>query len=169
MFSVIFSQLVSRSRARSAARPVYHILWVRSFRGHTISRRGFNLFKPLRRHFPATPISLSRHDPATETPRLKRSTIDSTVSSWRRRRNGLSHPPPYRKFPNCVLHAGLKTPRPPGQDRGGLKMDHNTHPVFRKDNRQKIDAIKWRQPFQGKIAPEGAPSSERSTATFHWG
>jgi hypothetical protein len=29
------------------------MLWVRGFRDHTISRPGFNLFKPLRRHFPA--------------------------------------------------------------------------------------------------------------------
>src|SRR5271156_577819 len=32
------------------------MLWVRGFRDHTISRPGFNLFKPLRRHFPATPV-----------------------------------------------------------------------------------------------------------------
>jgi hypothetical protein len=36
--------------------PVYHILWVRGFRAPTISRPGFNLFKPLRRHFGATPF-----------------------------------------------------------------------------------------------------------------
>jgi hypothetical protein len=34
----------------------YQILWVRGFRDHTISRRGFNLFKPLRHHFPATQL-----------------------------------------------------------------------------------------------------------------
>ena len=46
--------------------PAYQILWVRGFRAHTISRRGFNLFKPLRRHFRATPFCrqvLSRRDP----------------------------------------------------------------------------------------------------------
>ena len=32
------------------------MLWVRGFRDHTISGRGFNLFKPLRRHFRATPF-----------------------------------------------------------------------------------------------------------------
>ena len=36
--------------------PVYHILWSRGFRDTTISGRGFNLFKPLRRHFEATPF-----------------------------------------------------------------------------------------------------------------
>ena len=36
--------------------PVYQILWVRGFRAHTIPGRGFNLFKPLRRHFRATPF-----------------------------------------------------------------------------------------------------------------
>jgi hypothetical protein len=35
--------------------PVYHILWLRGFRDHTISGPGFNLFKSLRRHFRATP------------------------------------------------------------------------------------------------------------------
>ena len=34
--------------------PMHQIMWLRGFRAHTISRRGFNLFKPLRRHFPAT-------------------------------------------------------------------------------------------------------------------
>src|SRR5271163_1997120 len=34
--------------------PAYQILWVRGFRAHTISGRGFNLFKSLRRHFRAT-------------------------------------------------------------------------------------------------------------------
>src|SRR5271169_4047212 len=36
--------------------PVHQMLWVRGFRGHTISGRGFNLFKALRRHFRATPV-----------------------------------------------------------------------------------------------------------------
>jgi len=48
----------SRGSAARAAhgQPAYQILWVRGFRGHTISGRGFNLFKPLRRHFRATPV-----------------------------------------------------------------------------------------------------------------
>jgi hypothetical protein len=50
---------------------LYQILWLRGFRNHTISGRGFNLFKSLRRHFQATP----RRDPGAETPRFKRSTI----------------------------------------------------------------------------------------------
>jgi hypothetical protein len=53
------------SRAVSRA-PVYHILWVRGFRAHTIPGRGFNLFKPLRRHFRATPScrqAISRRNP----------------------------------------------------------------------------------------------------------
>ena len=47
-------------------RTVYQMLWVRGFRDPTISGRGFNLFKPLRRHFRATPFcrqALSRRDP----------------------------------------------------------------------------------------------------------
>jgi len=35
---------------------VYQMLWIRGFRGHTISRRGFNLFKVLRRPFRTTPF-----------------------------------------------------------------------------------------------------------------
>src|SRR5271168_885110 len=50
--------------------PVYHILWVRGFRAHTISRRGFNLFKPLRRHFPAT--RCCRQVPHPLAPRCRR-------------------------------------------------------------------------------------------------
>ncbi len=43
----------SRGSAARAAHghPPYQMLWVRGFRGHTISGRGFNLFKLLRRHF----------------------------------------------------------------------------------------------------------------------
>ena len=61
-------QLPPESHTASRA-PVYQILWVRVFRDHTISGRGFNLFKPLRRHFRAngrTPFCrqvLSRRDP----------------------------------------------------------------------------------------------------------
>src|SRR5271163_1617646 len=36
--------------------PVYHILWSRGFRDTTISGRGSNLSKPLRRHFEPTPF-----------------------------------------------------------------------------------------------------------------
>ena len=46
--------------------PVYHILWSRGFRATTISGRGFNLFKPLRRHFEATPFC--RRAPARRDP-----------------------------------------------------------------------------------------------------
>jgi hypothetical protein len=44
----------ARSLALVSRAPAYYILWVRGFRAHTISGRGFNLFKPLRRHFRAT-------------------------------------------------------------------------------------------------------------------
>jgi hypothetical protein len=47
----------------------YHILWVRGYRDHTIPGRGFNLFKPLRRHFRATPFcrhARSRRDPGDQ-------------------------------------------------------------------------------------------------------
>jgi hypothetical protein len=40
-------------RIRSSCAYVDYILWVRGFRDPTISGRGFNLFKPLRRHFRA--------------------------------------------------------------------------------------------------------------------
>jgi hypothetical protein len=59
-----FAPALSFLRTVSRA-PVYQIWWVRRFRGHTISGRWFNLFKPLRRHFRATPfaVNLSRRDP----------------------------------------------------------------------------------------------------------
>jgi hypothetical protein len=38
------------------------MLGVRGFRGHTISGRGFNLFKPLRRHLRANPLGEQRRD-----------------------------------------------------------------------------------------------------------
>jgi hypothetical protein len=47
------SQLGARTVSRVHR---YQILWVRRLRGPTISGRGFNLFKPLRRHFRATPF-----------------------------------------------------------------------------------------------------------------
>src|SRR5271163_933748 len=52
--------------SRTVSRAVYHILWVRDFRANTISRRGFNLFKELRRHFPATSFC---RQPRRESPR----------------------------------------------------------------------------------------------------
>ncbi len=60
---------------RTAGRaPAHQMLWVRGYRGHTISGRGFNLIKRLRRHFRATPLcrpALSGRDPTTETRRSK--------------------------------------------------------------------------------------------------
>jgi hypothetical protein len=52
-FFIAARQPESRSVGRA---PAYQILWVRGFRAHTISGRGFNLFKALRRHFRATPL-----------------------------------------------------------------------------------------------------------------
>ena len=60
----------SRGSAARAAHghPPYQMLWVRGFRGHTISGRGFNLFKLLRRHFRATPPAASRLGSARSQP-----------------------------------------------------------------------------------------------------
>jgi hypothetical protein len=49
-------QLDRAERTLGRPRAVYQILWVRGFIDPTISGRGFNLFKPLRRHFRATPF-----------------------------------------------------------------------------------------------------------------
>jgi len=46
------SEISSPERTVSHA-PVYQMLWLRGFGDHTILGRGFNLFKPLRRHFRA--------------------------------------------------------------------------------------------------------------------
>jgi hypothetical protein len=77
-----FSRPGCPSRARQ---PLYHILWVRGFRGHTISGRGFNLLKPLRRHFPATPdlpSSFTRHDPGDRNASVQK--IDNRLGDLRR-------------------------------------------------------------------------------------
>ena len=79
-----FLRLACRSSARSAA-PVYHILWVRGFRAHTISGRGFNLFNPLRRHFRATPLyrrALSRRDPGDRNASVQK--IEDRLDDLRR-------------------------------------------------------------------------------------
>ena len=64
--------------------PVYQILWARGFRATTISEPGFNLFKPLRRHFRADSVVAVRPSraaiPATETPRFK---IDDCLGDLR--------------------------------------------------------------------------------------
>jgi hypothetical protein len=46
--------------------PVYQMLWLPGFRAHTISGSGFNLFKPLRRHFRATPFCRQRRDASVQ-------------------------------------------------------------------------------------------------------
>ena len=46
-----FPRLASRNRACASRDGSHSNLGVEAFRGHTISGRGFNLFKPLRRHF----------------------------------------------------------------------------------------------------------------------
>ena len=45
----------SRPERTVSPRARYQMLWLPGFRATTISGRGFNLFKPLRRHFRATP------------------------------------------------------------------------------------------------------------------
>ena len=45
----------SRPERTVSRAPVYQMLWLPGFRATTISGRGFNLFRPLRRHFRATP------------------------------------------------------------------------------------------------------------------
>jgi hypothetical protein len=75
-----------RPQSRTVSRaPVYQILWVRGFRAHTISGRGFNLFKPLRRHFRATPSrrqALSRRDPGDGNASVQK--IDDRLGDLRR-------------------------------------------------------------------------------------
>jgi len=50
-FVIAARQAESRTVGRA---PAYQVLWVRGLRAHTISGRGFNLFKALRHHFRAT-------------------------------------------------------------------------------------------------------------------
>jgi hypothetical protein len=72
---VVVAARQPESRTVSRA-PPYHILWVRGCRGHTISRPGFNLFKPLRRHFPATPFCRQPLAPRSRRPKRLSSKID---------------------------------------------------------------------------------------------
>jgi hypothetical protein len=65
---------LGRTVSRAA---IYQILWVRGFRAHTISGRGFNYFKSLRRHFRATPFC--GRPPAPRDGNAN--TIDSALSS----------------------------------------------------------------------------------------
>jgi hypothetical protein len=56
LFFCNFIILPARQPESHAVSPApYQILWVRGLRAHTISEPGSNLFKPLRRHFRATP------------------------------------------------------------------------------------------------------------------
>jgi hypothetical protein len=61
-------------------RAVYHILWVRGSRAHTISGRGFNLFKPLRRHFRATPFCRQVYNAGiVSVPNARRAFLDGAA------------------------------------------------------------------------------------------
>ena len=63
------SRGLSAGVARGQPRGPYHILWVRGFRAHTISRPQFNHFKPLRRHFRATPSCRQPLAPRSQRPK----------------------------------------------------------------------------------------------------
>src|SRR5271155_2594498 len=105
---------------------VRYILWVRGFRDHTIFGRGFNLFKPLRRHFRATPFLPSgpcAAIPTTETPRFKRSAMGSAISAVRK-----SH------FQILVLQIALKRRRPIRASSMVLKNTIALISFFRKKN-----------------------------------
>ena len=84
-----------------------------AIRGHTISGRGFNLFKPLRRHFRATPFCrqvLSRRDPDDR---------NAPVQSVDRRAPAARAAPPVRRphrrtsSPSCERNAVQSRPHRP--------------------------------------------------------
>jgi hypothetical protein len=130
----------SRGSAARAAhgQPPYQMLWVRGFRAHTISGRGFNLFKPLRRHFRAVLPSPSRAAiPANETPRY------------------LLRPEPH-EFSRLDVKAA---PTPGANEaRKAPKTPYHEFCLYeRKTPRNR------NRPFQGKIAPEDAASYEAIT------
>jgi len=59
---------------------VDYILWVRGFRDPTISGRGFNLFKPLRRHFRATPFCRQVYNAGiVSVPNARRAFLDGAA------------------------------------------------------------------------------------------
>jgi hypothetical protein len=98
------SWIVSRSRAGSARAPVYHILWVRVFRTHTISGPGFNLFKPLWRHFAAA--SFCRHALARD-PSDRNASAQKVDRLGGLRRDGGARPKSMWKF-QIVFHDTLR-------------------------------------------------------------
>jgi hypothetical protein len=71
-----------QGESRTVSRAPVDQMWVRGFRGHSISRRGFNHVNPLRRHFPAPPFCRqaltprSRQPPAVSSGRRKRTDIE---------------------------------------------------------------------------------------------
>ena len=77
------SRGLSAGVAHGQPRGPYHILWVRGFRAHTISRRAIQSFQAVAAPFPGhsvLPSATRASSPATETPRFKRSMIGSAIS-----------------------------------------------------------------------------------------
>ena len=105
------------------------MLWVRGFRAPTISRRGFNVFKPLRRHLPATPSCRQPLAPRSRRPKRSFAML-------------LDLRPPGRKsrLPNsCSSEFKKAAPSRPGSG-GGLKSPENTIAQIsfsRKNNRRR--------------------------------
>jgi len=127
--------------------PVYQKLWLRGFRDHTISGRGFNLFKPLRHHFRATPFAVSPSRaaiPATKRLQSKRSTISPAVSAGNAAQEQIYAPPkggfarPAGRCVSCNCH-----------------LDHHDSERsmgfgFRKENIREIDGRGNRTPSYGR-------------------
>ncbi len=68
---------------RTAGRaPAHQMLWVRGYRGHTISGRGFNLIKRLRRHFRATPLAVQPSRAAIPQPKRAVQKIVERLAGW---------------------------------------------------------------------------------------
>jgi hypothetical protein len=123
--------------------PAYQILWVRGFRDHTNLGRGFNLFKPLRRHFRATPFCRrGRADlgPMRQTPTLLRlrknaarsprwGSVPLSRDSWLGERMAR----PFRIASQSVAHGGPASPGRVGRPPSFFASISKFRPVLSKD------------------------------------
>ena len=131
------------SRTVSRA-PLYHILWVRRLSSPYHFRARIQSFQAVAAPFPGDSVSLSRRDPGDRNASAQKidDRLDGLLRAAAQERLG-SHPQ-IASFQTVVLHAGLETPRPPGEDRGrpkSYKKHHSCLLVFPKINRcKKIDA-----------------------------
>jgi hypothetical protein len=104
-------------RTLGQPRAVYQILWVRGFRDPTISGRGFNLFKPLRRHFRAASV-LPSGPPSPRSRRARRRAFGRPVEPARAKPRFLPHFVSFQGFARRKISLSVVAPIPYSSRRG---------------------------------------------------